>query len=84
MSGKTKKLMNQDSREDYGDEAAKGATAIFQGNNEFDRADDEFDRACAEENAFNAARVEESASRARSRRAGNLARYAAGTENEPK
>ena len=56
MSGKANRLMNQESREDYGNEAAEGATAISQGDNEFDGADDEFQEARAEENAFGAAR----------------------------
>ena len=49
--------MNQESREDYGDEAAEGATAISQGDDEFDRADDEFEESHAKENAFDAARA---------------------------
>ena len=38
MSSKTNKLMNQDKREEYGNEVAEGATAISQGNNEFNGA----------------------------------------------
>ena len=57
--------MNQESRENYGDEAAEVATAISQGDNEFDGADDEYEEARAEENTFDAAHTEESAERAR-------------------
>ena len=83
MSGKTKKLMNQEIREDYGDEATEGTTSILQGNDEFNGADGEFEEECAEENAFNAERAEERAARERSQRVGNLGRYAMGTENDP-
>ena len=31
--------MNQESREYYGDKAVEGATAVLQGNDEFDRVD---------------------------------------------
>ena len=75
--------MNQESREDYGNEAVEGATAIFQGSNEFDGADNEFEETRAEENAFGAARAEEIAARARLQRAGNLAGYATGAANDP-
>ena len=83
MSGKAKKLINQESREDYGKEATEGATLLSQGDEEFDRADDEFEEARTEENAFDAARVEESAARARLQRAGKIFGYATGTANEP-
>ena len=39
MSGKPNKLVNQESRENYGEEAAEGTTAILQGDDEFKRAD---------------------------------------------
>ena len=55
MSGKANKLINQESREDYGDEAAAGVTVLLQGDKEFDKADDGFEEVIAEENAFNAA-----------------------------
>ena len=45
--------------------------------------DDESVEASAEDNAFDVACAEESAARARSQRAANLAGYAAGTANEP-
>ena len=38
MSGKTNKLVSQESREEYGKEAAEGATALSQGEEEFDGA----------------------------------------------
>ena len=79
MSGKTQKLVKQEGRESYGNEAEEGATEISQGSEEFVGADGEFEAACAEENSFNAARKEESAARSRSQRVGNLARHATGT-----
>ena len=82
MSGKTNKLVNQEGRERYGGEAAEGATSISQGGKEFVGSDDEFEAARTEENTPNEARAEESAARARSQRAGNLARHATGTANE--
>ena len=84
MSGKTKKLVNQESKENYGDEVAEGATEILQINDKFDGADDEFEEARVEENAFDAARAVESMARARSQRAGNLAGNATGTAKDPK
>ena len=58
-------MVNQESMESYGNEAAEGATAISQGEDEFDRADHKFEEARAEENAFDAACAEEIAERAR-------------------
>ena len=82
MSGKTNKLVNQESSENYDDEAVEGATAISQGDGKFDGADDGFEEARAEENVFDAARAEESAARSRSQRAGNLAGHATRTANK--
>ena len=82
MSGKTNRLLNEESRESNGDEAAEGAAAISQGGGEFIGADNEFEEARAEENVFDAACAEESAAWARSQRAGNLAGHATGTANE--
>ena len=48
MIGKTNILVNQESREGYGNEAAEGATAISQGDDKFDGADDEFEAARVE------------------------------------
>ena len=76
--------MNQDIRESYDDKAAEGATAILQSDDEFDRADNEFEAAGAEEKAFDAAGAEEREARACSQRAGNLAGHATGTANELK
>ena len=59
-----------------------GATSISQGSKKFVGADDEFEAARAEENTLNAAHTEESATRERSHRAGNLAGHATGTANE--
>ena len=78
MSGKANKLISQESREDYGEEATEGATALSQVDKEFDGADDKFEEACTKENAFDAAHAEDSAVRSRSQRAGNMARYVTG------
>ena len=82
MSGKTNKLISQESRKDYGEEAAEETKALSQGDDEFDGEDDEFEEARAEENAFNSARAEESVARARSQRARNMSSYATGIENK--
>ena len=82
MSEKTNKLINQEIRVDYGDEAAEGTTVLSQGDKEFERVDEEFEEACAEENTFDATRAEESAVRARLQRAGNMSGYATGMANE--
>ena len=47
MSSKTNKLIIQESRKDYGKEAAEGATALSRGDEEFDGADDEFEESRA-------------------------------------
>ena len=47
--------MNQENRKDYGEEAVEVTTEILQGDNEFDGADDKFEEARAEENAFESA-----------------------------
>ena len=83
MSGETNKLISQESRKDYGEEAAEETKALAQGYDKFDGADDEFEKSRAEENSFGAARAEESATRARSQRARNMAGYATGTANDP-
>ena len=83
MRGKSNKLISQENRKDYGEEAAEGTKALSQGDDKFDGADDEFEEARAEENAFDAAHAAERAARARSQRAKNMAGYATGTANEP-
>ena len=55
---------------------------MSQGDDEFDGAYDEFKEARTEENAFNTARSEESASRALLQRERNMSGYATGTTNE--
>ena len=50
-------MIIQDIREDYVEEAVEVARALSQGDEEFDGADDEFEEARAEENAFDAART---------------------------
>ena len=65
-SGITNKLISQDSKKDYGEEAAEETKALSLGDDEFDGADDEFEQACAEDNAFDRARSEERTARERS------------------
>ena len=72
MGGKTNRLVTQDFRESYGDEAAAGATSILQNNYALVEAADEFD----------AARSEESAARSISQKAGNLTNHATGAVAE--
>ena len=43
MSGKGNKLISQEIRKDYGKEAAEGTKALSQGNNEFNKTDNEFE-----------------------------------------
>ena len=74
MNGKTDIMVNQEVRESYDNEAAEGATEILQGDENFFGADAKFEEA----------RAEESATRARSQRAGNLAGHAIGTDTERK
>ena len=52
---------------------------LSQGNGKFEGANDEFEEACAEENAFDAARAEESALMAHSQREREITGYATGT-----
>ena len=59
-------MSNQENREDYGDEAAEGATVLLQSDEKFDGAYNEFEGARTEEKAFEAARAEERAARAHS------------------
>ena len=83
MSEKKNNLISQKRRKDYGKEAAEETKALAQGDDKFDGADDEFEEARAEENAFDKTRAEESAARERSQRAMNMAGYATGTANDP-
>ena len=43
MGRKIKNKINQESREEYSDEAAEGATALLQGDEEFEGTDEKFD-----------------------------------------
>ena len=54
ISEKTNRLVNQEGRESYGDEAAEGATAILQGNNKFVGAYEYFEATTTEESAARA------------------------------
>ena len=65
-------MVNQESKDKYGDKAVKGATEILYGNNEFNGADENFEEARTEENAFDSALVEERVVRARSQSVVNL------------
>ena len=73
MSGKGNKLIIQEIRKDYGEEAAEVTKALSQGDDEFDGADEKFEEAHAEENLFEVARADDRAARARSNRTRNLA-----------
>ena len=84
MIGKINNLISQEDIKEYGKEAAEETKALVRGGNEFDGADDEFEEACAEENAFDAACAAESAARARLKRAKNMAGYVTLTANNPK
>ena len=55
----------------------------LQGDDEFDRGDEEFEAARSEKIAFDRARAEESAVRARSQNSGSMAGYKTVTENDP-
>ena len=83
MSAKTNKLIIQEGKEDYGKEATEETKETIQGDEKFDGKDEEFEAACAEEIAFDRARAEESAARARSHKARSMAGYKTGTENDP-
>ena len=65
MSGKTNKLISQEGKKDYGEEAAEEIKETSNGDDEFDGGDDEFEEAHAEEIVFDRAHAEESAARAR-------------------
>ena len=83
MIRKTNNLRSQESRKYYVEEAAEETKVLEQGDDKFNGVDDKFEEACAEENAFDAARAEESAARTHSHRAKNMAGYATGKGNDP-
>ena len=65
MSAKTNKFISQEVKKDYGKEAAEEIKETLQGEDEFDGGDKEFEEACTEDIAFDKARAEENAARAR-------------------
>ena len=81
MSGKTNKLISQEGKKDYGEEAAEDTKEISQGDDKFDGGDDEFEEARAEEITFDRACAEEIAARARSQKARSMSGYKTGTSN---
>ena len=83
MSGKTNKFISQEGKKDYGEEVAEVTKETSHGNNEFDRGENEIEEAHAEEIAFNRARAEERAVRARSQKARSMSGYKTGTANDP-
>ena len=83
MSGETNKLTSQEGKKDYVEEAAEDTKEISQGNNKFDGGDDELEEARAEEIAFDRARAEESAARARLQSARSTAGYVTVKTNDP-
>ena len=72
---KKNKLISQEVKKDYGEEAAEETKALSQGNEEFDGAEDKFEEARTEENTFYRAHTEESAARVYSQRASNMSGY---------
>ena len=83
MNRKTNKLISQEGKKDYGEKAVEETKIISQGDDEFDSADNEFEEALAEENAFLRACAEKSAARAPLQRERNMTRYATVTANDP-
>ena len=84
MSVKTNNMISQEIRKDYSEEAAEDNKVLAQGNDEFDGVDNEFKESHAGENVFDRERAEERATRARSKRASKMAKYATGTANDTK
>ena len=76
MSERTNKLISQEVKKDYGEEAAEDTKEISQGDDEFDGGDDEFGETCVEDITFDRACTEESATRARSQKASSMDGYA--------
>ena len=64
MSGETNKIISQEDKKDYGEEAAEDTKEISQGNDEFYGGDNKFEKACAEDITFDRAGAEESVARA--------------------
>ena len=83
MSSKSNNLISQESRKDYSEESAEETKALAQGDGEFDRANDKFEKAHAEENACDTVSTEKSVARARSQSARNMAGYTTGMANNP-
>ena len=83
MSAKTKKLVIQEGKKDYGEEAVEYAKETLQGDNESDGGDEELEEARAEDITFDKERAEESAARAHSQKARSMDRYKTGTSNDP-
>ena len=83
MSGKTNKLIGQEVKKDYVEEAAEKTKEISKGGEEFDGGYNGFEEARTEETVFDRAHAEESAARARSQKARIVAGYKTGTENDP-
>ena len=80
---KTNKLIIQEGKKDYGEEAAEETKETIQGDDKFDGEYEEFEAARAEEVAFDRARAEESVARARSQKASSMVRYKTGPETDP-
>ena len=70
------KLISQEGKREYGEEAAEETKETSHGN-------DEFEEARTEEIVFDRARAYESAERARSQKARSMNVYKTGTENDP-
>ena len=83
MGAKTNKLIIQEGKKDYGEEAVEENKETSQGDNKFDGGEEEFEEARAEEIAFDRGRAEESAERARLQKARGMDGYNARTSNDP-
>ena len=83
MSAKTNKLIIQDGKKDYGEEAVEDTKETLQGDDKFDGGNEEFEEARTEEIAFDRSCEEESAATALSQKARSMVRYKTGTENDP-
>ena len=83
MSGKTNKLISQEVKEDYNEEATEDTKEKSQGDNKFDGGDEEFEEARAEDIEFDRACTEESVARAHSQKSRIMDLYKTRTAKDP-
>ena len=79
MSAKPNKLIIQEGRKEYREEAAEETKETSQGNDKFNGGDEEFKEAHVEQIAFDRAHAEERATQARMQKARSMAGYKTGT-----